>query len=74
MGCWELAEKSLLISLFGADCESKASCGEPVHFQLHLLFTSGIEGTVVCKEKVPDCSVLQLCDGLQTSHIEKLTV
>ena len=49
MGCWELAEKSLLISLLDVDCETKASCGEPVHFQLHLLFTSGIEGTVVRK-------------------------
>ena len=74
MGCWELAEKSLLISLLDVDCETKASCGEPVHFQLHLLFTSGIEGTVVRKYKVPDYSLLQLCDGLQTSHVEKLTV
>ena len=52
MGCWELAEKSVLISLFDADCETKASCGGPVHFQRHLLFTSGIESSAKRKSLI----------------------
>ena len=35
-------------SLFGADGETDVitGCGEPVHFQLHLLFTSGVGGAL----------------------------
>ena len=42
---------------FGADGETKVitGCGEP-YFQLHLLFTSGADSTVVRKKKVPDYS------------------
>ena len=67
-------------SLFGADGETDVitGCGEPVHFQLHLLFTSGVEGamSVVRKEKVPyySTSPLHLCDDLQTSQVEQLPV